>query len=106
MKSWKRTLCILLAVITVFSLVLSACGPLDGSGNNNDNGNGKDKQKDKDKVNSNDTDNSNKVTICHKTGSAKNPYVEIAVAKDAANDGHSTHEGDIIPAPEDGCPAE
>lgn len=106
MKSCKRKLCVLLAVITVLSLVLSACGPLDGSGNNNNNDNGKDKQKDKDKGNGNDKDNPNKVTICHKTGSAKNTYVEIAVANDAANDGHSTHEGDIIPAPEDGCPAE
>jgi len=103
MKSWKRTLFIILAVITVLSLVLSACGPIDGSGNDSDKGNGNDKGKgnDKDKP-----DNPNKVTICHKTGSAKNPYVEISVANDAANDGHASHEGDIIPAPEDGCPTE
>ncbi|HKI54461.1 MAG TPA: hypothetical protein VJ987_10085 [Anaerolineales bacterium] len=80
----------MLTVITVLSLILSACGPVD-------NGYGKDKDK---------PDNPNKITICHKTGSAKNPYVEITVANDALNDGHSTHEGDIIPAPEGGCPTE
>ena len=109
MKSCKRTLFIILAVITVLSLVLSACGPIDGSGNDSDNGTGKDKPKDKDKGNGNDKnkpDNPNKVTICHKTGSSKNPYVEISVANDALNDGHGTHENDIIPAPEDGCPTE
>ena len=102
MKSWKRTLLMILVVITVLSLLLSACGPIDnGNGNRND--------KNKDKGNGDNKEkvvNTDKVTICHKTGSAKNPYVEITVANDALNDGHSTHEGDIIPAPEGGCPTE
>lgn len=109
MKSWKRTLFIILAVITLLSLVLSACGPIDGSGQDNDNGNGKDKKKDNTEGKNNDKDkpdNPNKIAICHKTGSVKNPYVEISVANDAVNDGHGIHRGDIIPAPDGGCPTE
>lgn len=44
-----------------------------------------------------------KVTICHATGSATNPYVKIKVAKQALR-GHLRHPGDIIPAPATGCP--
>ena len=44
-----------------------------------------------------------KITICHATGSEKNPYIEISVDANSLN-GHGTHEGDIIPAPEEGCP--
>lgn len=106
MKPWKHTLFVILALLTILSLVLSACELIDnGTGNsNNDNGKGKDKnngndqEKGKDKV--------NKITICHKTGSVKNPYIEITISDDATKDGHASHEGDIIPAPEGGCPAE
>jgi len=45
-----------------------------------------------------------KVTICHKTGSASNPYVEITVDKHALKNGHTAAKGDIIPAPAGGCP--
>ena len=45
----------------------------------------------------------NKITICHATGSATNPYNEITVSVNGLN-GHGTHDGDIIPAPEIGCP--
>jgi len=44
-----------------------------------------------------------KITICHATGSETNPYNEITVSVNGL-DGHDTHEGDIIPAPEGGCP--
>ena len=44
-----------------------------------------------------------KITICHATGSETNPYNEITVSVNGLN-GHGTHEGDIIPAPEAGCP--
>ena len=44
-----------------------------------------------------------KITICHATGSAKNPYVEITVSVNGLN-GHDKHSGDIIPAPAGGCP--
>ncbi len=47
--------------------------------------------------------NNDKVTICHATGSKKNPYNEITVSVNGLN-GHDQHEGDIIPAPADGCP--
>ena len=44
-----------------------------------------------------------KVTICHATGSEKNPYVELTVDAEGLN-GHGDHEDDIIPAPPGGCP--
>jgi hypothetical protein len=47
--------------------------------------------------------NNDKITICHATGSKKNPYTEITVSVNGLN-GHGQHEGDIIPAPAGGCP--
>ena len=44
-----------------------------------------------------------KVTICHATSSAKNPYNEITVSVNGLN-GHNGHADDIIPAPAGGCP--
>ena len=49
------------------------------------------------------TNNNGKITICHATSSAKNPYNEITVSISGLN-GHDKHEGDIIPAPAGGCP--
>ena len=46
--------------------------------------------------------NKSKVTICHKTGSTSNPYQKITVSSNAV-DAHQKH-GDIIPAPQHGCP--
>ncbi len=43
-----------------------------------------------------------KITICHATGSTKNPYNEITVSVNGLN-GHDKHSNDIIPAPEGGC---
>ena len=104
MKSWKHILLIAVVAITIVSLLLAACGPIDNSNGNSN----KDKNKDKDKDNKNDSDDENsasgKITICHRTGSAKNPYVEITVSVNATTNGHGSHEGDLIPAPEDGCP--
>ena len=47
-----------------------------------------------------------KTTLCHATGSAANPYVEITIS-DRAVDAHARHQDgrDIIPAPAGGCPA-
>jgi hypothetical protein len=47
-----------------------------------------------------------KITICHATGSATNPYVIITISVNGLN-GHRDHQDgrDIIPAPEGGCPA-
>lgn len=53
-------------------------------------------------VNFSPSSNQYKTTICHKTGSAKNPYVEITVSNNALP-AHQAH-GDIIPAPPSGCP--
>ncbi|HEY5981933.1 MAG TPA: hypothetical protein VIU38_00545 [Anaerolineales bacterium] len=47
--------------------------------------------------------NDAKITICHATGSSKNPYVLITVSVNGLN-GHNQHPGDIIPAPAAGCP--
>jgi hypothetical protein len=45
-----------------------------------------------------------KITICHATGSATNPYVIITISKNGLN-GHGKHERDIIPAGAGGvCP--
>jgi hypothetical protein len=46
-----------------------------------------------------------KTTICHATGSATNPYVEISIPPPAVR-AHSRHQDgrDIIPAPAGGCP--
>ena len=43
-----------------------------------------------------------KTTICHKTHSAKKPYVKMSVSKSVLK-GHIVHPGDIIPAPAGGC---
>jgi len=48
----------------------------------------------------------NFVTICHMTGSSSNPYVELTINMNGAEDGHANHKGDIIPAPAEGCPVE
>lgn len=47
---------------------------------------------------------SDKITICHKTDDPNNPYVELRLPKQAVENGHGKHAGDIIPAPEGGCP--
>ncbi|HUF38127.1 MAG TPA: FecR domain-containing protein, partial [Anaerolineales bacterium] len=49
------------------------------------------------------TQQNDKVTLCHATGSATNPYVEITVSVQGATNGHAGHSGDIIPAPAEGC---
>ncbi len=48
-------------------------------------------------------DQAGKITICHATGSSKNPYVLITVSVNGLN-GHGKHTGDLIPAPAGGCP--
>jgi hypothetical protein len=46
-----------------------------------------------------------KTTICHSTGSASNPYVEITISDNALPAHRRHHDGrDIIPAPAGGCP--
>ena len=50
-----------------------------------------------------DGNNDGKVTICHATSSAKNPYNEITISVNGLS-GHQNHAGDIIPAPAEGCP--
>ena len=44
-----------------------------------------------------------KTSICHRTSSAKKPYVQISVTKSVLK-GHIAHSGDIVPAPAGGCP--
>ena len=50
------------------------------------------------------TGSEGKITICHATSSEKNPYNEITISVNGLN-GHDKHEGDIIPMPQEGCPA-
>jgi hypothetical protein len=47
--------------------------------------------------------NDGKIAICHATDSKTSPYNEITVSVNGLN-GHNKHAGDIIPAPEGGCP--
>ncbi|HZU86582.1 MAG TPA: hypothetical protein VFF78_03795, partial [Anaerolineaceae bacterium] len=47
--------------------------------------------------------NDGKITICHATGSEKNPFNEITVSVNGLN-GRGKHAGDIIPVPAGGCP--
>jgi hypothetical protein len=49
------------------------------------------------------TETSTTISICHATASQKNPYNLITVDVHGLA-GHSKHEGDIIPAPAEGCP--
>lgn len=37
-----------------------------------------------------------KVTLCHATASAKNPYVRVSVSVNACRNGHAGHDGDFI----------
>jgi hypothetical protein len=50
-------------------------------------------------------DDKEKVPVCHATGSMKNPYVLIHVARSAVA-AHARHQNgrDLIPAPKEGCP--
>jgi hypothetical protein len=85
----KRLWLALLAGLIVLAVALSAWGLRDFN----------------DKAKSANANTGNAViTICHKTGSKKNPYVEITLAESALQDGHAEHADDIIPAPKDGCP--
>lgn len=42
-----------------------------------------------------------KTTICHATGSAKNPYVILQVSSAGCVDGHAGHPGDYVPTATD-----
>jgi CHRD domain len=44
-----------------------------------------------------------KTTICHRTISAKKPYIKLTVSKSVLK-GHLKHAADIIPAPAGPCP--
>lgn len=48
--------------------------------------------------------NEGKMAVCHQTGDPANPYVELRLPQAAVRNGHGKHAGDIIPAPEGGCP--
>lgn len=48
--------------------------------------------------------NAGKLTVCHATGSATNPYTEITIDFNGLR-GHGNHTGDLIPAPQSGCPS-
>src|SRR4051812_16739115 len=47
--------------------------------------------------------NNGKLTICHATGTTTNPYNELTIDFNGLQ-GHGKHTGDLIPAPEGGCP--
>jgi len=84
MNGLRRALLALIAAGALSTAPVAIAGGNDGNQDGNDDG---------------------KVTICHATGSATNPYVEITISVNAVA-AHERHQGgrDIIPAPEEGCP--
>jgi len=84
-----RFLKVIAILVVIMALVLSACG----SGGNDDKDSGKNGQ----------GKGKTKILICHSTEDPANPYVELSLPESALK-GHERHDGDIIPAPEGGCP--
>jgi hypothetical protein len=83
----NHVLNVALALALIVALMLSSCGP---GGDDVNGGNSK-------------ANGDGKVLICHKTDNASKPYKEMSVSENALK-GHGKHVGDIIPAPEGGCP--
>jgi hypothetical protein len=79
---------VLLALITAGLLSIAPVALAGGNDGGNNGGN-----------------NDGKITICHATGSATNPFVEITISENAV-EAHRNHQNgeDIIPAPANGCP--
>ena len=78
----------------------------DGNGQDDGQGEGDDQDDDNGQGEGEQGQGQEKISLCHATASATNPYVFITVGAPAATKGgHANHEGDIIPAegPED-CP--
>jgi hypothetical protein len=88
MNGLRRALLGLIAAGALCTAPVALAGGNDGNGNGNNNGN-----------------NDGKITICHATGSATYPYVEITISVNALP-AHMRHQDgeDIIPAPAGGCP--
>jgi len=125
-KKQAKTIFIFLVLLVIGSMILSACGSLEGdefsgAAGGQGKGQGKDENKETgkdetggsgktDEVIDDGTENdkgggkNKKITLCHATGSETNPYVKIAVADDGVYNGHIDHSDDIIPAPAEGCP--
>ncbi len=82
----------LTATLVLLATAPSAHAAAGGNGNGNGTGSG-----------NGNGGGGTKVTICHRTASSSNPYVRISVDESGLN-GHGDHEGDIIPAPANGCP--
>ncbi|HYZ77026.1 MAG TPA: CHRD domain-containing protein [Gaiellaceae bacterium] len=50
------------------------------------------------------THGAKKVALCHRTKSAKRPYVRVVVSTRAQLRAHMAHHADIVPVPAGGCP--
>lgn len=94
MNTLTRAFLVLVALVITAAVLFASfdagSGGADGivSGKANDRGGGNDE----------------KIAVCHKTGDPVNPYVELRLPQAAVRNGHGKHAGDIIPAPEGGCP--
>jgi len=102
MKKRIRIISIVIIGAILLALMLSACGPTDDSSRNGKGPDNNENDQGAGRFNSNKPD---LISLCHKTGSSKNRYVEITVPDTSLVEGHGTHDGDIIPAPENGCPS-
>ena len=131
-KSTKRTLLIVFSILIISSLILTACGAIEelaaaaggekGKPENPGKGKGDDDDDDTKGQGKGDDDDTKggpakepfstkehgvghvPITICHATGSQKNPYVIITIDKMGELMGHQKHPRDIIPMPDEGCP--
>ena len=93
-------LCLVVMILILTSMFLARAGAAQGVLQQQ----GHDKGQGQGNVQSGDKPD--KITLCHATGSASNPYTVITVSYNAASEGHGHdgHADDIIPAPVEGCP--
>lgn len=100
------------AVVAAFGLMMASISPVAAGGPDHDRKSSSDQEREgskqgqsynhRDRDDDRDGNEREKVTICHRTGSASNPFVKITIAKAGMN-GHNAH-GDLVVAAGTDCP--